>query len=207
MRAVVHDTYGPAEVLHIEDVERPVPAGERGARQGARDDGDALGLRIPRSRPVLLARLHRTPPAEAASAGMELAGIVEEIGSDVTEFAVGDEVFGLRSGANAEYVCVREQGALAHKPESLVRRGRSPPRRSEHLPACLARPTRARKAHRRVRSVGAIGTAAVQLAKATGAHVTAVCNTQDVELVRSLGADDVVDSCRRTSRGTARPTT
>jgi NADPH:quinone reductase-like Zn-dependent oxidoreductase len=116
----------------------------------------------------------------------------------VTGFGVGDEVFGLRSGANAEYVCVREQGALAHKPAGL---------RFEEAAALADGPSIARTCLARAElgpgtrvvvygASGAIGTACVQLAKAAGAHVTAVCNTKNVELVRSLGADVVLDYTR-----------
>jgi NADPH:quinone reductase-like Zn-dependent oxidoreductase len=195
VKAVVHDRYGPAEVLRIEDVERPVPKPNEvlvkvHATTVTRSDvghraADPFfsrvwtGLLRPKQRIV----------------GMELAGVVEEVGADVTEFTVGDEVFGLRSGANAEYVCVREQGALAHKPDGLsfeeaaaLADGASIAR------ACLSRAELGPGKRIVVYGAsGAIGTAGVQLAKATGAHVTAVCNTQNVELVRSLGVDVVVD--------------
>jgi NADPH:quinone reductase-like Zn-dependent oxidoreductase len=195
MRAVVHDKYGPPGVLRIEDVPRPVPNENEvlvkvHATSVTRSD---CGFRaadpfFSRVFTGLLRPKRRIP-------GIELAGVVEEVGSAVTEFEVGDEVFGLRSGAHAEYVCVREAGALAHKPKGLsfdeaagVCDGAS------IAQACL------RKADlREGRSIviygasGAIGTAAVQLAKAAGAEVTAVCNTKNVGLVRSLGADTVID--------------
>ena len=121
--------------------------------------------------------------------------MVEAVGAAVTEFEVGDEVFGVRSGAHAEYVCVRESGALAHKPGGMTFEEAAAVCDGAALAlACL------RKAGSlEGRSIvvygasGAVGTAAVQLAKHFGAHVTAVCNTKNVELVRSLGADEVVD--------------
>ena len=195
MRAVVYDHYGPAEILRIEDVPRPVPADDEvlvkvHASTVTRSDcghraADPFfsrvftGLRRPKQRII----------------GIEFAGVVEEVGAAVTEFEVGDEVFGLRSGANAEYVCVREQRALAHKPASLsfeeaaaLSDGASIAR------ACLAKAKLGPGKRILVYgATGAIGTAAVQLAKATGAHVTAVANTKNVELVRSLGADVVLD--------------
>jgi NADPH:quinone reductase-like Zn-dependent oxidoreductase len=131
-------------------------------------------------------------------AGTELAGVVEDVGSAVTGFAVGDEVFGLRSGANAEYVCVREGGALAHKPESLsFEEAAALPDGASIARASLAKAELGPETRIVVYGAsGAIGTAAVQLAKATGAHVTAVCNTKNVELARSLGADEVIDYMR-----------
>jgi NADPH:quinone reductase-like Zn-dependent oxidoreductase len=195
MRAVVYDRYGPADVLHIEEVARPVPNENEvlvkvhastitrsDCGQRAADPFFSrvfTGLRRPKQRII----------------GTELAGVVEEVGSAVTEFQVGDEVFGLRSGANAEYVCVREQGALAHKPASLTFEEAAALSDGASIArACLA-PADLGPGKRIVvyGASGAIGTAAVQLAKATGAHVTAVCNTKNVALVRSLGPDVVVD--------------
>lgn len=195
MRAVVHDRYGPPEVLRIEDVARPVPAEDEVLVRihvttvNRSDCGRRLakpffaraftGLRRPKQRIL----------------GSELAGTVEAVGSAVTEFAVGDEVFGLKSGAQAEYVCVREQGALAHKPAGIgFEEAAAAPDGAIIAMACL-RKTEPREGRRILvyGASGAIGTAVVQLAKHFGAHVTAVCNTKNLELVRSLGADVVVD--------------
>jgi NADPH:quinone reductase-like Zn-dependent oxidoreductase len=195
MRAVLYDRYGPPEVLRIGEIARPVPKEDEVlvrvyATTVTRSDcgyraADPFfsrvftGLRRPKQRVM----------------GTELSGVVEEVGSAVTAFAVGDEVFGLRSGANAEYVCVREQGALAHKPASLsfeeaaaLSDGASIAR------TCLSKADLGPGKRIVVYGAsGAIGTAGVQLAKATGAHVTAVCDTRNVELVRSLGPDVVID--------------
>ena len=198
MRAVVAHRYGPPEVLRIEDVPRPVPKENEvlvrvHATTVTRSDCGFRAADPFFSRVFTGLRRPKQPIA-----GMELAGVVEEVGSVVTEFAVGDEVFGLRSGANAEYVCVREAGALAHKPEGLSFE------EAAALPdgASIARASLAKAdlgPDKRIvvyGASGAIGTAAVQLAKATGAHVTAVCDTKNLELVRSLGADEVVDYTR-----------
>jgi NADPH:quinone reductase-like Zn-dependent oxidoreductase len=195
MRAVVHDTYGPPEVLRLAEVERPVPAENEvlvkvHASTVTRTDcgfraADPfftrvfLGLRRPKV---------KTP-------GLELAGVVEAVGSGVREFDVGDEVFGIKRGANAEYVCVREQGVLAHKPAGMTF--------EEAAAVCdgalLALSCLSSADLRKGRSLlvygasGSIGTAAVQLAKYLEVELTAVCNTKNVELVRSLGADVVID--------------
>jgi NADPH:quinone reductase-like Zn-dependent oxidoreductase len=196
MRAVVFDRYGPPQVLRVEEVERPAPADDEvlvevhastvtrtdcGWR-GASPFFSRLftGLRRPR---------FRTP-------GMELAGTVTAIGRAVTEFAVGDEVFGVKgNGANAEYTCVRESRALVHKPAGLTFE------EAAAMPdgACIALACLRRADLREGRSIlvygasGSIGTAAVQLAKAHGAHVTAVCDPRALELMGSLGADEVID--------------
>jgi NADPH:quinone reductase-like Zn-dependent oxidoreductase len=126
---------------------------------------------------------------------MELAGVVEAVGAAVTDFEVGDEVFGVRGGANAEYVCVREAGVLAHKPSGMTFEEAAAVCDGALLARTCLRPADLRKG----RSIlvygasGSIGTAAVQLATHFGADVTAVCNTKNVELVRSLGADEVID--------------
>ncbi len=195
MRAVVHDRYGPPEVLRLEEVERPTPkegevlvkvhatsvtrsdCGMRGAEPFF--TRVFTGLRRPKQRTL----------------GMELAGVVESVGADVTEFEVGDEVFGVRSGANAEFVCVREKGALAHKPGGTTFEEAAAVCDGAIIAlACLrkAEPLEGRSILIYGAS-GAIGTAAVQLAKHFEAHVTAVCNTKNLELVRALGADEVVD--------------
>ena len=195
MKAVVHDRYGPPEVLRIADIPRPVP------------DADEVLVRV-RSSSVTRSDcgLRNTEywfsriftglvRPKRKIGGMEFAGVVEEIGSDVTAFAPGDEVFGIKGGANAEYLCVREAGVIAHKPARL----------SFEEAGCIADgalsaltmlPALGQLEGRLVVVYGAsgsIGIAAVQVAKHLGARVTAVCDTRHVELVRSLGADEVVD--------------
>ena len=195
MRAVVYDRYGPPEVLRVDDVEAPVPQENevlvrvRASTVTRSDCGYRAadpffsrvftGLRAPKQRIV----------------GTELAGEVEAVGAAVTEFGVGGRVFGLRSGANAELVCVREAGALAHIPAGMsFEEAAALSDGSSIAQACL-RPAdlRAGRSILIYGASGAIGTAAIQLAKARGARVTAVCNAKNVELVRSLGADEVID--------------
>ena len=196
MRAVVFDRYGPPDVLRIEEIERPAPKEDEvlvkvHATTVNRSDCGYRGAEpfFTRFFTGLLRPKNRTP-------GMEFAGEIAAVGGAVSQFAVGDEVFGLRgSGANAEYVCVRERGALAHKPAGITFEEAA----SLSDGACIALACLQKADLRDGKSIviygasGSIGTAAVQLAKAFGAHVTAVCSTSSVELVRSLGADEVVD--------------
>jgi NADPH:quinone reductase-like Zn-dependent oxidoreductase len=195
MRAAVHERYGPPEVLEVKEVEQPVPAdGEVLVRVHAstvtRSDTGFRNTEYFFSRG--LTGLRR--PKRIVS-GTELAGVVEAVGPAVTELRVGEEVFGFKGGANAEYVCVRESGVLARKPASLS---------FEEAAASVDGPLLALTCMQAAFPLdgkrivvygasGSIGTAAVQLAKHFGAHVTAVCNTKNVEVVRSLGADEVVD--------------
>ncbi|HJR93889.1 MAG TPA: NAD(P)-dependent alcohol dehydrogenase [Gaiellaceae bacterium] len=196
MKAVVHDRYGPPEVLRVAEVERPMPADDEvlvrvHATTVTRTDIHMrmakpfiwrfmLGLRRPRNRIL----------------GLEFAGEVAAVGTKVTQFEVGDRVFGMRNGAHAEYVCVPESRLVAHIPEGMsfveaaavtdgFNQGFGP---LEH--ASVDGKTRVLV----YGASGSCGTAAVQVGKHYfGAHVTAVCNTKNVDLVRSLGADEVID--------------
>ena len=205
MKAVVYDRYGPPEVLRLEEVDRPVPAANEvlvkvhavaltradcATREANRRSGLVAGLL---SR--LVFGLFRP---KRRILGSEFAGTVEAIGSAVTQFAVGDRVFGstgLRFGAHAEFIRVPASALIARMPGNLT---------FEEAAAVpdggLNALWNLRQADlRKGQSVlvhgasGAIGTAGVQVAKSFGADVTAVCSTRHVELVRSLGADLVID--------------
>lgn len=195
MRAVVHDRYGPPEVLRLEEVERPVPRDDEvlvkiHATTVTRTD---TGLRsaeyfISRFVTGLLRPRNKV-------LGMEFAGEVDAVGAAVTEFKVGDPVFGGTGfGAHAEYVCIGESGPLAHKPAGMTFDEAAAVFDGAELAlACLRKADPLKGSIVIYGASGSIGTAAVQLAKYFGAHVTAVCNTKNVELVRSLGADEVLD--------------
>ena len=196
MRAIVRDRYGsPPDVLELRDLENPVVGEDevlvrvRASSVNLVDWHDVTGT-------PYVARLQgglRGP--KSPSVGVDFAGEVEAAGANVTQFAPGDEVFGGRTGAFAEYVSARK--AIALKPANLT------------FEEAAAVPVAAITALQGLRDRGAlqpgqsvlvngasggVGTFAVQIAKALGAaHVTGVCSTGKVELVRSLGADDVVD--------------
>ena len=121
MRAVVHDRYGPPEVLRIAEVERPVPQEDEvlvRVHASTVTRGDAMGVRHVDYKLIRLFTGIRRP--RRTSCGTEFAGRVEEVGATVTEFHVGDEVFGAKAGSNAEYVPVRD--VIAAKPEGLTSR-------------------------------------------------------------------------------------
>jgi NADPH:quinone reductase-like Zn-dependent oxidoreductase len=195
VRAVVYDRYGPPDVLRLEEVERPFP------------EQDEVLVRIHattvnrtdtgfRSAEFFISRVFTgllRPKRKIL--GIEFAGEVEAVGAAVTEFEVGDHVFGVKGGAHAEFVCVRESGPLAHMPAGVSFEEAAAVCDGAALAlACLrkAGPLEGRGVLVYGAS-GSVGTAGVQLAKHFGAHVTAVCNTKNVELVRSLGADEVID--------------
>ena len=196
MRAVVYDKYGPPEVLRLEDVERPVPKDDEvlvkiHATTVNRSD---CGWRS--AHPFITRYFTGLRRPKRRILGMELAGEVEAVGPAVTEFAVGDHVFGVKGfGAHAEFVCMRESAPLAHKPAGMTFEEAAAVCDGASIALSCLRKADLRKG----RSIliygasGSVGTAGVQLAKYFGAHVTAVCNTKNVELVRSLGADEAVD--------------
>ena len=196
MRAVAHDRYGPPEVLRIEDVEKPVPLeGELLVRIVASTmNRTDCGLR---SAAFIVSRLFTglLRPRQRIS-GMEFSGVVEAVGPAVTTFAVGDPVFGVKGfGAHADYACVREGGVLALKPANVSFATAAAATDGAGLAlACLrAAGLRSGQSVLIYGASGAVGTAGVQLARHLGANVTAVCSTKSVELVRSLGAGEVID--------------
>jgi NADPH:quinone reductase-like Zn-dependent oxidoreductase len=200
MRAVVHDRYGPPEVLRVAEVERPAPKEDEvlvRVHASTVTRGDAMGVRSAEYRFTRLVTGIRRP--RRTIFGSELAGRVEEVGATVTEFRVGDDVFGIEGGANAEYVAVRESGVIAQKPTGLTyEEAAAVPDGSLLALTCLrpASPLRG-KSVLVYGAAGSIGTAAVQLlTHHFEAVTTAVCDTKDVELVRSLGARDVFDRFR-----------
>jgi len=205
VKAVVYDTYGPPDVLRIEDVPRPVPKEDEilvkvhattvnrsdvHMREANRSNGRAAsvisrmvsGLRGPRQRIL----------------GSEFAGEVAAVGATVREFAVGDRVFGntkLRFGAHAEFVCIRESARIALVPAGMSFEEAAPITDGALNALMCLKEADLRKGRRILiyGASGAIGTAGVQLARYFEADVTAVCNTKNLELVKSLGADRVID--------------
>jgi len=205
VKAVVADRYGPPEILRISEVRRPAPAADEvlvrvHASSVTRSDCGLRNTEYFFSRAITGLRRPKQPIV-----GMEFAGVVDEVGSAVTQFAAGDEVFGIRGGANAEYVCVRESGVIAPKPSRLSFE-QAAVVADGGLSALSMLPALGPIEGRQIVVYGAsgsIGTAAVQVAKHLGARVTAVCDTKHVDLVRSLGAEEVVDYLREdwTGRG------
>ena len=197
MRAVVHERYGPPEVLRVDDVERPVPDDDEvlvRVHASTVTRGDAMRVRSDKYRFTRLITGVRRP--RRTTLGTEFAGRVEAAGSAVADLREGDDVFGVEAGSNAEYVKVRESEVIAPKPDGLTyEQAAAIPDGSLLALSCLAAagPLRGKRVLV-YGAAGSIGTAAVQLlARHFEADVTAVCDGKDVELVRSLGAAHVVD--------------
>jgi NADPH:quinone reductase-like Zn-dependent oxidoreductase len=210
VKAVVTDRYGPPEVQRLEDVERPEPKQDEVLIKIHATTVNRTDCHLRAAKPFLWRFIAGFRRPRKKILGMEFAGEVEEAGAAVTEFQVGDRVFGLHpfnqpSGTHAEFICIRERGLLGHMPAGVTF-AEAAAVCDGALGALSALRTAQVVAGQRILIYGAsgsIGTAAVQLAKHFGAHVTAVCNTKNVELVRSLGADEVIDYLREdfTRRG------
>jgi NADPH:quinone reductase-like Zn-dependent oxidoreductase len=201
MKAAVFDRYGPPEVVQIRDVERPAPgAGEVLVRVHS-TTVCAADWRMRKADPVLVRfMLGLRRPKKLHVLGMEFSGTVESAGSAVTAFRAGDRVFGLcglNFGAHAEYVCTVEDH-VAMKPANMT---------FDEAAAVAFGGTSALHFLRRAGiqadqnvlvygASGSVGVFATQLAKHFGARVTAVCSTANLDMVRSLGADAVVDYTR-----------
>ena len=195
MKAIVYDRYGPPDVLQLQEIDKPV----------VRDDAVLVRVRAAAVNPYdwhfmrgepyfmrLIAGL-RTP--KHIRLGVDYSGQVEAVGKDVTQFQPGDEVYGMCDGAFAEYLSVPESAA-ALKPTNLTFQQAA----AVPLAALTAlqglRDSGQLHPTQRVLIIGAsggVGTFTVQIAKEMGAHVTGVCSTQNLEMVRSLGADQVID--------------
>lgn len=201
MRAAVHDRYGPPEVLRIEEIPDPVPgAGEILVRVHRstvnRTDGGFLA-----ADPFIVRAFSGIRRPRARILGNEFAGVVEAVGPGVTRFREGDRVFGVdqdRFGAHADRMVTREDAPVATMPDDMTfDDGAAMCDGFVLAHTCLT--GAGLRAGQRVLvygATGSIGTAGVQLAKAWGAHVTAVADASTLELVGSLGADEVIDRTR-----------
>ena len=196
MRAVVQDRYGPPEVLRVEDVERPSPKDDEVLIRIRATTVTQTDTHLRKARPVFWRLVLGLRRPRRRILGVELAGDVEAVGPAVTQFNVGDDVFGTNwFGAHAEFICLRESAALALKPADMSFEEAAAVCDGAMQALATLRVGDVQEGQRIViyGASGSLGTAAVQLARNIGAHVTAVCSTRNVELVRSLGADEVVD--------------
>jgi NADPH:quinone reductase-like Zn-dependent oxidoreductase len=207
MQAIVRERYGKPDVLELREIDEPVPGPAevlvrvRAAALNPLDWHELTG----KPRLVRLQGGLRRPKSQRL--GVDLAGEVTAVGDEVTRFKPGDAVFGMRTGAFAEYVCVREAGILTGLPEGIGY--------EQAAAVPVAGFTALQGLYKgRIQSgqrvlvngaSGGVGTFAVQIAKAYGAHVTGVCSARNVELVKSLGADRVIDYAEEDfARGRAR---
>ena len=200
MKAIVQDKYGEAEdVLRLEEIDRPVVGDDEVLLRvrAAGVDRGVWHVMAGLPYPLRLAGYGVRAPKNPVP-GMDVAGVVEAVGKDVTRFQPGDEVFGIGKGTFAEYACARED-KLAPKPAHLTFEQAAVVAISGLTALQGVRDRGQVQPAQQVLVIGAsggVGTFAVQIAKAFGAEVTGVCSTTKVDLVRSLGADHVIDYTR-----------
>jgi NADPH:quinone reductase-like Zn-dependent oxidoreductase len=198
MKAAIHTQYGPPEVVKIMEVPKPIPKSNEvlvkvyTATVNRTDSGFRSAVYfVSRFWSGLFRPKHQT-------LGCEFAGIIEDIGRDVKTFKIGELVFGYNDitfGGHAEYLTLAEQDAITTLPHNVSPDEAAPITEGAHyaLNAIKAAKIKSGQAVLVYGATGAIGSAAVQLLKHFGANVTAVCNTKNVTLVKSLGADKVID--------------
>jgi NADPH:quinone reductase-like Zn-dependent oxidoreductase len=196
MKAIVRDKYGSPEVLELRDIHKPeITDDEVLVRVHAAGVGrDVWHVMTGLPYPIRLVGYGLRAPKNPII-GSDVAGVVEAVGKNVSRFQPDDEVFGIGKGSYAEYVCARED-KLAPKPANLTFE------QAAVVAICGLTALQGLRDHGRVEpgqkvlligASGGVGTYAVQIAKAFGAHVTGVCSTKKVEMVRSIGADHVID--------------
>jgi NADPH:quinone reductase-like Zn-dependent oxidoreductase len=201
MKAIVYHRYGSPDVLKCEEIEKPTPGDDEVLIKVRAASVNALDWRLMRGAPYIvriLFGLRKPKIARPGRAGRDVAGQVEAVGRNVTQFKPGNEVFGVCPGAFAEYACANE-GKLALKPANISFED------AAAVPVAAITALQGLRDKGRIQrgqkvlvdgASGGVGTFAVQIAKSFGAEVTAVCSTRNVDTARSIGADHVIDYTR-----------
>lgn len=195
MKAIVYCDYGTADVLKLMEIAKPVPNDNQALIKVRAASVNPYDWHFIRGTPYIMRLgVGLRKPADTRL-GVDFAGVVEAVGKNVTQFKPGDEVYGGKGGAFAEYVCVAEKG-LVKKPENITFEQAG----SVHIAGLTA--LQALRTFAKVQpgqrvlingASGGVGTFAVQIGKELGVHLTGVCSTRNAEMVRSLGADEVID--------------
>jgi len=194
MKAITHCEYGGPEVLKVEEIEKPVPNDNQVLVKVRANSVNPLDLTI--RGPLLLRPLFGLRKPKDTRLGVDYSGTVEAVGKNVTNFKPGDEVFGGKNGAIAEYVCVLADRAVVLKPANMTFE------QAAAVPVAAITALQGLRDKGKIQSgqkvlingaSGGVGTFAVQIAKSFGTEVTGVCSTHNVDLVRKTGADHVID--------------
>jgi NADPH:quinone reductase-like Zn-dependent oxidoreductase len=196
MKAIVYRCYGPPEVLRFEDIAKPTAADGRVLVKVHAASVNPLDWHYMQGKPYIMRPGAGVGKPTSIFMGADFAGTVEAVGKNVTRFKAGDEVFGDRDGAFAEYVSVSENGAMALKPTNMTME------QAAAVPIAGITALQALRDRGKIQAgqkvlingaSGGVGTFAVQIAKTYGAEVTGVCSGRNTAMVRSLGADHVID--------------
>jgi NADPH:quinone reductase-like Zn-dependent oxidoreductase len=198
MKAIVSARYGPPDILQIKDVPKPAPKDDEVLIRIHATTVNRTDCGFLRGKPYFVRFVSGLLGPKRTTLGSEFAGEVEAVGKDVKSFSDGDRVFGFSGvnfGAHAEYMTVPEQSMLTTMPANLTFEEVAPSTEGAHYALNNIRRANVRSGKRVLinGASGAIGSAAVQLVKYYDAEVTAVCGTKNVELTKSLGADEVID--------------
>jgi NADPH:quinone reductase-like Zn-dependent oxidoreductase len=194
MKAITHCEYGGPDVLKVEEIEKPVPNDNQVLVKVRANSVNPLDLTI--RGPLLLRPLFGLRKPKDTRLGVDYSGTVEAIGKNVTNFKPGDEVFGGKNGAIAEYLCALADRAVVLKPANMTFE------QAAAVPVAAITALQGLRDKGKIQSgqkvlingaSGGVGTFAVQIAKSFGAEVTGVCSTRNVDLVQSIGADHVID--------------
>jgi NADPH:quinone reductase-like Zn-dependent oxidoreductase len=196
MQAVMQRCYGSGGVLEVENIEKPIPSADELLIRVHAVAVNPLDWHMTTGKPYIMRLSEGLGAPKDARVGVDFAGVVQSVGAKVTHYKVGDRVFGARGGAFAQYITAREDSSLAHMPDSLDFE------QAAAMPIAALTALQGLRDHGRLHAgqqvlingaSGGVGTFAIQIAKALGAEVTGVCSTRNVELVKSAGADHVID--------------
>lgn len=198
MKAVVFTRYGPPEVLQLNEVQKPTPKDTEVLIKVYATTVNRTDCGVLRGKPFIVRFFSGLTKPKNTILGNEFAGKIEAVGKNVKSFRVGEKVFGYNDenfGAHAQYLVLPQEGPLAITPSGLTYEEAAPITEGAHYALNYLRKAQVQKGKKILiyGASGAIGTAFVQLAKHFGAEVTAVCATKNVELVKLLGADKVID--------------
>ena len=198
MKTIVYEQYGPPEVLQFKELAKPAPAENELLIKVRAASVNPLDWHFMRGEPLFIRLMLGLRKPKDTRLGVDVAGVVEAVGRSVTQFKPGDEVFGGSRGAFAEYVCAKED-QIVLKPASLSFEAAA----AVPIAALTALQGLRDKGHIKTEQMvlidgasGGVGTFAIQIAKAFGAEVTAVCSTRNLDRARSLGADHLIDYTR-----------
>ncbi|OGG56104.1 MAG: alcohol dehydrogenase [Candidatus Handelsmanbacteria bacterium RIFCSPLOWO2_12_FULL_64_10] len=196
MKAITYQSYGSPDVLKCEEIEKPTAGDNQVLIKVRAASVNPLDWHYIRGTPYVMRMQSGLRGPKVARLGVDFAGTVEAVGRDVKRFQSGDEVFGGRTGAFAEYVCVREDRGVALKPANLTFE------QAASVPVAAITALQGLRDKGQIQpgqkvlingAAGGVGTFAVQIARSFGAEVTGVCSTRNVDMVRSIGADRVID--------------